>query len=172
VLDDGRLTDNKGRTVDFKNTIIIMTSNIGSHIIQENLSSTSKKDSDEAFERSRRMVFDLLKQTIRPEFLNRVDEIIMFTPLNESEIRRIVVMQFERIKELLAKNDVNISITDSAIDWIAEQGFDPLYGARPLKRLMQKYILNELSKQILAGKVDKDKAITIDYFDNNELVFR
>lgn len=172
VLDDGRLTDNKGRTVDFKNTIIIMTSNIGSHIIQENLSNASKKDSDQVFERSRRMVFDLLKQTIRPEFLNRVDEIIMFTPLNESEIRQIVLMQFEKIKELLAKNDVNISITDSAIDWIAEQGFDPLYGARPLKRLMQKYILNELSKQILAGRIDKDKAITIDYFDSNELVFR
>lgn len=170
VLDEGRLTDNKGRTVDFKNTIIIMTSNIGSHIIQENLS--NKKDSVEAFDRSRRMVFDLLKQTIRPEFLNRVDEIIMFSPLNQEEIRQIVQMQFQKIKELLSQSDVNINITDSAIDWIAQQGFDPSYGARPLKRLMQKYILNELSKQLLAGKVDKGKCITIDYFESNELVFR
>lgn len=172
VLDDGRLTDNKGRTVDFKNTIIIMTSNIGSHIIQENLSSVSGKNSDEAFEHSRRLVFDLLKQTIRPEFLNRVDEIIMFTPLSKEEIKQIVFLQFSKIKSLLAQNDVNIEVTDSAIDWLAEQGYDPAYGARPLKRLMQKYILNELSKQILAGKVDKEKTITIDYFDNNELVFR
>jgi ATP-dependent Clp protease ATP-binding subunit ClpB len=172
VLDDGRLTDNKGRTVDFKNTIIIMTSNIGSHIIQENLASVKPKDSEEAFERTRRMVFDLLKQTIRPEFLNRVDEIIMFTSLSHKEIRQIVLMQFERVKHMLAQNNVTVEITDSAIDWIANQGFDPLYGARPLKRLMQKHILNELSKQILAGKVDKDKIITIDYFDSNELVFR
>lgn len=172
VLDEGRLTDNKGRTVDFKNTIIIMTSNIGSHIIQENFSGINKKNSEEAFERSRKMVFELLKQTIRPEFLNRVDEIIMFTPLNQKEIREIVLMQFERTKALLAQSDIDINITDSAIDWLAEQGFDPSYGARPLKRLMQKYILNELSKQLLAGKVDKGKSITIDYFDSNELVFR
>ena len=169
VLDEGRLTDNKGRTVDFKNTIIIMTSNIGSHIIQEN---SNQKENDATFERSKRMVFELLKQTIRPEFLNRVDEIIMFTPLNQKEIRQIVLMQFQKISEMLLQNDVNVEITNSAIDWIAEQGFDPSYGARPLKRLMQKYILNELSKQILAGKVVKDKTITIDYFDGNELVFR
>jgi len=172
VLDEGRLTDNKGRTVDFKNTIIIMTSNIGSHIIQENFSSAGLKNSDEAFEKSRSMVFELLKQTIRPEFLNRIDEIIMFTPLSKKEIRQIVLLQFEKVKGMLAKSDINIEITDNAIDWIAELGFDPIYGARPLKRLMQKYILNELSKQILAGKVDKDKTITIDYFDSNELVFR
>jgi len=172
VLDDGRLTDNKGRTVDFKNTIIIMTSNIGSHIIQENLSMVNRNNSEEAFERSRKMVFDLLKQTIRPEFLNRVDEIIMFTPLSKKEIRQIVLMQFDNIKSMLTQSDVNIAITDNAIDWITDQGFDPLYGARPLKRLMQKYILNELSKQILAGKIDKEKTITIDYFDSNELVFR
>jgi ATP-dependent Clp protease ATP-binding subunit ClpB len=172
VLDDGRLTDNKGRTVDFKNTIIIMTSNIGSQIIQENLSSVSRTDSGKAFEHAQRMVMDLLKQTIRPEFLNRVDEIIMFTPLSQKEIRQIVIMQFDKIKGMLAQNDVSVAITENAIDWIADQGFDPLYGARPLKRLMQKYILNELSKQILAGKVDKGKTITIDYFDSNELVFR
>lgn len=172
VLDEGRLTDNKGRTVDFKNTIIIMTSNIGSHIIQENLSSTNTKNSDDDFERTRRIVFDLLKQTIRPEFLNRVDEIIMFKPLSREEIKQIVLLQFDKIKSLLAQNDVSIEITDSAIDWLSEQGYEPSYGARPLKRLMQKFILNELSKQILAGKVDKDKTITIDYFDNQELVFR
>ncbi len=172
VLDEGRLTDNKGRTVDFKNTIIIMTSNIGSQIIQENFSSAGLKNGDEAFEKSRSMVFELLKQTIRPEFLNRIDEIIMFTPLSKKEIRQIVLLQFEKVKGMLAKSDINIEITDNAIDWIVEQGFDPIYGARPLKRLMQKYILNELSKQILAGKVDKDKTITIDYFDSNELVFR
>ncbi|NVO10294.1 MAG: ATP-dependent chaperone ClpB [Bacteroidales bacterium] len=172
VLDEGRLTDNKGRTVNFKNTIIIMTSNIGSQIIQENFSTANKKDSDEAFERSRRMVLDLLRQTIRPEFLNRVDEIIMFTPLNYNEIRQIVLMQFDRIKKMLEQSDVSVEITESAIEWIANQGFEPLYGARPLKRLMQKYILNELSKQILAGKISKNKNITIDYFDSNELVFR
>lgn len=172
VLDDGRLTDNKGRTVDFKNTIIVMTSNIGSQIIQENFASVNRKDSMEAFEHSRRMVMDLVKQTIRPEFLNRVDEIIMFTPLNQNEIRQIVLMQFNKIKNLLEANDVKIAITSSAVDWIADQGFDPLYGARPLKRLMQKYILNALSKQILAGRIDKEKIITIDYFDGNELVFR
>lgn len=172
VLDEGHLTDNKGRKVDFKNTIIIMTSNIGSQIIQENLSSVERKKSDEVFEKSRSMVMDLLKQTIRPEFLNRVDEIIMFTPLNQVEIRQIVLMQFERIKQMLEKNEVKLAITESAVDWIADQGFDPVYGARPLKRLMQKYILNELSKQILAEKVDTNKTITIDYFDSNELVFR
>lgn len=172
VLDEGRLTDNKGRTVDFKNTIIIMTSNIGSQIIQENFSANNRKNCDQVFERSKRMLMDILKQTIRPEFLNRVDEIIMFTPLSSKEIRQIVVMQFDRIKQMLLKSDIEVAITDNAIDWIAEQGFDPIYGARPLKRLMQKYILNELSKQILAGNVDKNKTITIDYFDSNELVFR
>ena len=171
LLDEGRLTDNKGRTVDFKNTIVIMTSNIGSQIIQENLSNASKWESSEAFERSRRMVLELLKQTIRPEFLNRVDEIIMFAPLKQEEIRQIVLIQFEKVKQLLIKNDLNIEITESAIDWIASQGFEPLYGARPLKRLIQKYILNELSKQLIAGKIDKGKTVTIDYFDGNELVF-
>ncbi len=172
VLDEGRLTDNKGRTVDFKNTLIIMTSNIGSNIIQDNYSSAGKRDSEETFEKSRKMIFELLRQTIRPEFLNRVDEIIMFTPLSQLEIRQIVVLQFNKIKELLEKSDIQVQITDSAIDWISRQGFDPVYGARPLKRLMQKYILNELSKQILAGKVDKGKVITIDYFDSDELIFR
>jgi len=171
VLDDGRLTDNKGRTVDFRNTIIIMTSNIGSHIIQESFSEIGKNNSDEVFERTKQQVFELLKQSIRPEFINRVDEIIMFTPLNKREISDIVKIQFNRIKEMLQQNDINIEITESAIEWISSAGFDPVYGARPIKRLMQKFILNELSKQILAGKVDKEKTITVDYEGGDVLVF-
>ncbi len=172
VLDDGRLTDNKGRTVDFRNTIIIMTSNIGSHIIQESFSAIGKNNSEEVFEKTKLQVFELLKQSIRPEFINRVDEIIMFTPLNRDEIGNIVKIQFNRIKEMLQQNDINIEITDSAIEWISSTGFDPVYGARPIKRLMQKFILNELSKQILAGTVDKEKAITVDYVGGDILVFR
>ncbi len=171
VLDDGRLTDNKGRTVDFRNTIIIMTSNIGSHIIQESFSEIGKNNSDEVFERTKQQVFELLKQSIRPEFINRVDEIIMFTPLNKQEISDIVKIQFNRIKEMLQQNDINIEITENAIEWISSVGFDPVYGARPIKRLMQKFILNELSKQILAGKVDKEKTITVDYVGGDVLVF-
>jgi len=171
VLDDGRLTDNKGRTVDFRNTIIIMTSNIGSHIIQESFSEIWKNNSDEVFERTKQQVFELLKQSIRPEFINRVDEIIMFTPLNKQEISDIVKIQFNRIKEMLQQNDINIEITENAIEWISSAGFDPVYGARPIKRLMQKFILNELSKQILAGKVDKEKTITVDYVGGDVLVF-
>lgn len=171
VLDDGRLTDNKGRTVDFRNTIIIMTSNIGSHIIQESFSEIGKNNSDEVFERTKQQVFELLKQSIRPEFINRVDEIIMFTPLNKQEISDIVNIQFNRIKEMLQQNDINIEITENAIEWISSAGFDPVYGARPIKRLMQKFILNELSKQILAGTVDKEKTITVDYVGGDALVF-
>ena len=171
VLDDGRLTDNKGRTVDFRNTIIIMTSNIGSHIIQESFSAIEKNNSEEVFERTKQQVFELLKQSIRPEFVNRIDEIIMFTPLNKQEISDIVNIQFNRIKEMLQQNDINIAITDSAIEWISSAGFDPVYGARPIKRLMQKFILNELSKQILAGTVDKEKTITVDYVGGDVLVF-
>lgn len=171
VLDDGRLTDNKGRTVDFRNTIIIMTSNIGSHIIQESFSAIVKNNSEEVFEKTKLQVFELLKQSIRPEFINRVDEIIMFTPLNRDEISNIVKIQFNRIKEMLQQNDINIAITDSAIEWISSAGFDPVYGARPIKRLMQKFILNELSKQILAGTVDKEKTITVDYVGGDVLVF-
>jgi len=171
VLDDGRLTDNKGRTVDFRNTIIIMTSNIGSHIIQESFSEIGNNNSDEVFERTKQQVFELLKQSIRPEFINRVDEIIMFTPLNKQEISDIVNIQFNRIKEMLQQNDINIEITENAIEWISSAGFDPVYGARPIKRLMQKFILNELSKQILAGKVDKEKTITVDYVGGDVLVF-
>ena len=172
VLDDGRLTDNKGRTVDFRNTIIIMTSNIGSHIIQENYAQLSKSNAEQVFERTRNQVFELLKQSIRPEFLNRVDEIIMFTPLNREEIKQIVLLQFERIKQMLAQNGVGIEISESAVEWITDIGFDPVYGARPIKRVMQKKILNELSKQLLAGTINKEQTITVDYFGDDILVFR
>jgi len=172
VLDDGRLTDNKGRTVDFRNTIIIMTSNIGSHIIQENFAAMTKSDAASVFEKTRNQVFEVLKQSIRPEFLNRIDEIIMFTPLNREQIRQIVLMQFERVKQMLAQNGVDITITDKAVDWIANIGFDPVYGARPIKRVLQKNILNELSKQLLAGNVVKDKTIVVDYAGDNKLIFK
>ena len=171
VLDDGRLTDNKGRTVDFKNTIIIMTSNIGSHIIQEKLGSQNGSDDEEKFEQTRREVFDLLKRTIRPEFLNRVDEIIMFRPLSEKQIKDIVKLQLNLLKEMLVKNGVTLEVTEPAIEWISKAGFDPQYGARPVKRVIQRTVLNELSKMILAGKVSKDHAIVLDV-ENNNLIFK
>ena len=170
VLDDGRLTDNKGRVVDFKNTIIIMTSNIGSHIIQDNISKVNDKNKEEIYKQTREQVFELLKKTIRPEFLNRVDEIIMFKPLTKQEIRDIVMLQFEQVKKMLAKNGVQIDITNSALDHIAEIGFDPQFGARPIKRVMQRNLLNQLSKMILSGEVDRDSQIRIDYKDG-KLIF-
>lgn len=172
VLEDGRLTDNKGRLVDFKNTIIIMTSNIGSHIIQSNFENATNGVSQQVMDRTRAQVLELLRSTIRPEFLNRVDEIIMFSPLTKSEIREIVNMQFQIIRKMLEEQGITLSITESTIDWIVATGFDPLYGARPIKRLMQRHILNRLSKEILAGKVSKEKPIVIDHFDGDELVFR
>lgn len=172
VLEDGRLTDNKGRLVDFKNTIIIMTSNIGSHIIQSNFENATNGVSQQVMDRTRAQVLELLRSTIRPEFLNRVDEIIMFSPLTKSEIREIVNMQFQIIRKMLEVQGISLSITESAIDWIVATGFDPLYGARPIKRLMQRHILNRLSKEILAGKVSKEKPIVIDHFEGDELVFR
>ncbi len=162
VLDDGRLTDNKGRTVDFKNTIIIMTSNIGSHLIQENMENVTDKNRDEVFDRTRDQVFELLKKTIRPEFLNRIDEIIMFKPLTEDEIRTVVGLQLEGVQKMLSKNEIRIRATKNAIQFIATQGFDPQFGARPIKRVIQKNLLNELSKMILEGKVNKDKEIVVD----------
>ncbi len=161
VLDDGRLTDNKGRTVDFKNTIIIMTSNIGSLLIQEGLGAQTADD-DNQFEKVKSDVFDLLRRSIRPEFLNRVDEIIMFRPLSESQIREVAALQVAMLAEMLAKNGVQINVTDAAIAWISKTGFDPHYGARPVKRVIQKNLLNELSKMILAGKVNRDEVIEID----------
>jgi ATP-dependent Clp protease ATP-binding subunit ClpB len=166
VLDDGRLTDNKGRVVNFKNTIIIMTSNIGSNIIQENFEAYDEDDKDEVIARTKTQLFDLLKRTIRPEFLNRIDEIIMFTPLGRSEIGAIVKLQFKQLQNTLHEMGITMEASDEALDWLAQLGYDPQYGARPLKRVIQKKILNELSKQILAGKIDKDSKIKLDMFDN------
>jgi ATP-dependent Clp protease ATP-binding subunit ClpB len=167
VLDDGRLTDNKGRTVDFKNTIIIMTSNIGSHIIQENLEKVNDRNREEIFSRTREMVFDLLKKTIRPEFLNRIDEIIMFKPLTIDEIRDVVRLQLRMVQKTLEKNEIHLSFTDNAVEYFAKLGFDPQFGARPIKRVIQKNMLNELSKMILEDKVDKNSEITADIKDGN-----
>lgn len=166
VLDDGRLTDNKGRVVNFKNTIIIMTSNIGSHLIQENFKELDEANSDEIIAKTKNQLFDLLKQTIRPEFLNRIDDLIMFTPLGRNEIRDIVTLQFKGVQNTLAEMGVEIEASTEALDWLAQLGYDPQFGARPLKRVIQKRILNELSKDILAGKVDKDSKIRLDVFDN------
>ncbi len=175
VLDDGRLTDNKGRVVNFKNTIIIMTSNLGSHLIQENFDKLDQKGDYNNFEKvytqTKIEVFELLKKTIRPEFLNRIDETIMFTPLNRENVHKIVEIQIKGIINTLKENDINLSVTPEAIDWLSQLGYDPQFGARPVKRVMQKKVLNELSKQILAGKVSKDSEIVLDVFDN-EFVFR
>ncbi|HNW72970.1 MAG TPA: ATP-dependent chaperone ClpB [Bacteroidales bacterium] len=171
VLDDGRLTDNKGRTVDFKNTIIIMTSNIGSLIIQENLEKVTDSNRDHIINITKEAVFDLLKKSIRPEFLNRVDEIIMFQPLTKEEIYQIVDLQLQIIRRMLSKNDISLNATPEAVRLIADQGFDPQYGARPIKRLIQKQVLNELSRMILSGKVDRNMDIEIDAEGHN-LVFR
>ena len=161
VLDDGRLTDNKGRTVDFKNTIVIMTSNIGAGIIQERMSDAASATSEAVFEQTRNEVMDQLRQFMRPEFLNRVDDIIMFRPLDESQIAEVVKMQFNQVKKLLEENGIAIDISKEAIDFIARQSYDPQYGARPVKRMMQRELLNELSKMILADTVDKNKPITV-----------
>ncbi|MCD7710581.1 MAG: AAA family ATPase, partial [Porphyromonadaceae bacterium] len=171
VLDDGRLTDNKGRLVNFKNTIIIMTSNMGSQLIRENLGHLTESNREELLEKTKRQVLDLLKQTIRPEFLNRIDETIMFTPLKEEQIKAIVSMQLERVGQLLASNDVKLEVTPAALDFIAEQGYDPEFGARPVKRVIHRYVLNQLSKDLLAQKVDKSKPIQIDA-DSGGLIFR
>ena len=167
VLDDGRLTDNKGRTADFKNTIIIMTSNIGSHIIQENYNKESDFSDENILEQTRLDIMQLLRKTIRPEFLNRIDEILMFKPLSKKEIRDIVILQIDYLKAMLAENDITIELTNYAIDALSELGYDPQYGARPLKRVIQKNILNNLSKMILSDKLTKYGEITIDIIDDN-----
>ena len=171
VLDDGRLTDNKGRTVDFKNTIIIMTSNLGSHIIQENLEKATADNTEEVLNQTKEQVFNLLKKTIKPEFLNRIDEIIMFQPLNEAEVRKIVEIQLKNAQKMLEKNNVKIEVTKRAVDYIAKVGFDPQFGARPIKRVIQKNVLNELSKIILQDKVDKNCVIIVDE-KNGALTFK
>ena len=171
VLDDGRLTDNKGRTVDFKNTIVIMTSNIGANIIQENFAGLTDANAEAVFEKTRNEVMEQLKQFMRPEFLNRVDDIIMFKPLDESQIADIVRMQFRSVQKMLAANDIKIDITDAAVDFIAQQSYNPQYGARPVKRMMQRELLNSLSKMILAESVDKTKTIIVDV-NGEGLIFR
>lgn len=171
VLDDGRLTDNKGRVVNFKNTIIIMTSNIGSHLIMDAFENVSEKNVDEATEKAKLDVMNLLRQTIRPEFLNRVDEIIMFQPLLKKEIIGIVKIQLENLKRLVAQSGIQLEFSGYALEYLAEQGFDPQFGARPLKRLIQKEIVNQLSKRILAGDIDKTHPVLVDVFDNT-VVFR
>lgn len=165
VLDDGRLTDNKGRVVNFKNTIIIMTSNMGSHIIQENFEKINEGNREEIVDNTKEEVMNLLRQTIRPEFLNRVDEVIMFQPLLRSEVKGIINIQLQQLKELVAKNGMILEFSDYALDYLAEQGYDPQFGARPLKRLIQKEIVNLLSKKILAGDVDKSRPVLVDVFD-------
>lgn len=171
VLDDGRLTDNKGRTANFKNTIIIMTSNIGSHLIQESFEDMNEINKDDVIAKTKNKVYELLKKTIRPEFLNRIDEIIMFQPLTRDEVRNIVELQFSILQKMLLQNNITITATEPAIDWLAQLGYDPQFGARPLKRVMQKKVLNELSKQILAGNVQKDDHIELDVNTNHEFVF-
>lgn len=166
VLDDGRLTDNKGRVVNFKNTIIIMTSNIGSHLIQENFSEINESNKEEIIAKTKNQLFDLLKQTIRPEFLNRIDELIMFTPLDRNELRSIVALQFNYVQQTLAEMGITLTASPEALDWLSQLGYDPQFGARPLKRVIQKKILNELSKDILAGKIDRDSQIKLDVFDH------
>ena len=171
VLDDGRLTDNKGRVVNFKNTIIIMTSNMGSHIIQESFEKINDLNKDEILAKTKLEVYELLKKSIRPEFLNRIDEVIMFEPLTRDNVTEIVRIQFNQIQKQLAEQQITINITQEAIEWLSELGYDPQFGARPVKRVIQKQILNELSKQILAGKINRDKEIIIDMFEN-KFVFR
>jgi ATP-dependent Clp protease ATP-binding subunit ClpB len=171
VLDDGRLTDNKGRVVNFKNTIIIMTSNMGSDIIQENFADVNERNIDEVLDRTKAEVMARLRETIRPEFLNRVDEIILFQPLLRKEIKSIITIQLRNLKQLVAQSGIELSFSDYLIEYLAENGFDAQYGARPLKRTIQKEIVNALSKKILAGEIDKSHPVLIDVFDG-VVVFR
>ncbi len=171
VLDDGRLTDNKGRTVNFKNTIIIMTSNMGSSLIRENFEKITDANRNTVVDETKKQVLELLKKTIRPEFLNRIDEIIMFTPLNEKEIREIVGLQLNTVKKMVEKNGIDLQFTDAALDFISHEGYDSQFGARPVKRVIQRYVLNELSKEILSGRVDRSRPIVIDRIGDG-LVFK
>ena len=170
VLDDGRLTDNKGRVVNFKNTIIIMTSNLGSQLIRENCENLTDSNREEVLNRTKNEVFELLKQTIRPEFLNRIDELIMFTPLQQTEIRDIVELQIRQVQKLLERNGVQLEVTEAAVDLFTREGYDPQFGARPVKRVLQRMLLNELSKQIIAGTINTDKSIRVDVA-RDEIVF-
>ncbi|MBR2607981.1 MAG: ATP-dependent chaperone ClpB [Bacteroidaceae bacterium] len=171
VLDDGRLTDNKGRVVNFKNTIIIMTSNLGSSYIQEQFEKINDNNRDAIIEETKSNLLEMLKKTIRPEFLNRIDETIMFTPLNKEEIEQIVRLQVAEICKRLSENGVNLHVTDKAISTLASAGFDPQFGARPIKRAIQRYLLNDLSKQLIAGSIDRNHTVTVDS-DNGNLIFK
>ncbi len=171
VLDDGRLTDNKGRMVNFKNTIIIMTSNMGSSLIRDNFAKMTPDNREVTIENTKNEVIELLKQTIRPEFLNRIDEIIMFTPLDEAEIEEIVGLQIRSIQKMLSANGITLEVTSAALKFLAEEGYDPEFGARPVKRVIHRMVLNQLSKDILAQKVDREHPIVIDY-DGNDIIFK
>jgi ATP-dependent Clp protease ATP-binding subunit ClpB len=171
VLDDGRLTDNKGRIVNFKNTIIIMTSNMGSNIIQDAFENVDEDNKEEVVEKTKVEVMNVLKQTIRPEFLNRIDEVIMFQPLMKKEIKGIIKIQLENLKQLVSEGGIQLEFSDYALNYLAENGYDPQFGARPLKRLIQKEIVNQLSKKILAGDVDRSHPVLVDVFDG-VVVFR
>ena len=171
VLDDGRLTDNKGRTVNFKNTIIIMTSNLGSQYIQQQFEHLNDTNREEVIDKAKVAVMDMLKKTIRPEFLNRIDETIMFLPLTKDQIGGVVRLQLERVKEMLEPQGINLEWTDPAINYLSDVGYDPEFGARPVKRAIQRYVLNDLSKSLLAGTVNRDKPVVIDCFGEG-LVFR
>ncbi len=171
VLDDGRLTDNKGRTADFKNTILIMTSNAASDIIQENLSRMNNSNRDEILEKTRREVIDVLRANVRPEFLNRIDETIMFHPLTMNDVKDILKLQLNAIQKLMEDKGMTLTITEYAMDYLGSKGFDPSYGARPVKRLLQRELVNELAKSLLEGKLNKEKPIVVDCFDD-VLVFR
>ena len=172
VLDDGRLTDNKGRVVNFKNTIIIMTSNLGSHLIQENFENLTEENHFEIVEKTKDEVFTLLKQTLRPEFINRIDETVLFQPLTKKEIGKIVMFQLRGFNKMLEKRNIIMTATEDAIKVLLDKGYDPVFGARPLKRVLQQEVLNRLSKDILAGKVNDGDRITLDYFEESGLVFR
>lgn len=171
VLDDGRLTDNKGRTVNFKNTIIIMTSNLGSQYIQQQMQDMNVYNRDEKMNEMRHQVLEMLKQSIRPEFLNRIDETIMFLPLTQEEIGKVVTLQMKHVRKMLEQQGFSIEWTPEAINFLATEGYEPEFGARPVKRAIQRFVLNDLSKQLLSENVLRDKPIIIDA-DNNGLVFR
>ena len=171
VLDDGRLTDNKGRVVNFKNTIIIMTSNMGSSYIQSQMEKLNGANNEEVVEETKKEVMNMLKKIIRPEFLNRIDETIMFLPLTEKDIKQIVLLQIKSVQKMLAGNGVELELTDAALDFLSQVGYDPEFGARPVKRAIQRYLLNDLSKKLLAQEVDRSKAIIVDA-QGDGLVFR
>jgi ATP-dependent Clp protease ATP-binding subunit ClpB len=170
-LDDGRLTDSQGRTVDFKNTVIIMTSNIGSHLITEQMRKMTEGNKDEVMSKLRMTLMAELRKQIRPEFLNRVDEIVMFQPISETDIRKIVDIQLRRVIEMTEKNGIHLEVTNDARDWLAQSGYDPVYGARPLKRVIQKAIVDPLSMKILAGEISQGDTVQVDHNERGQYTF-